>query len=197
MSHANEQASCLCCGKPGEPGAWLMDDQKVYVCRRCHRLGNTHEFKAASEEEGDAYAHGFFDGVDHDKEQRDELLAALENARMHIAWAAVYVATGLEPTEKECERMIAISKPDSYIGKISAAIASVKGNPLPLVDLTDGWIEWKGGDCPVEEGTPVEVRFQNGKPSNGSCAAEEWDWSHGDASGFDIIAYRVVEGGSA
>lgn len=27
---------------------------------------------------------------------------------------------------------------------------------------SDGWIEWGGGECPVEEGTLVDVRFRNG-----------------------------------
>ena len=31
-----------------------------------------------------------------------------------------------------------------------------------LTAKNDGWIEWGGGECPVEEGTLVDVRFRDG-----------------------------------
>ena len=66
----------------------------------------------------------------------------------------------------------------------------------------DGWIEWKGGECPVEVGTIVDVKQRDGDfgtylhagkktfelQSEGGATAE--DWSHLDEGG-DIIAYRL------
>lgn len=68
----------------------------------------------------------------------------------------------------------------------------------------DGWIDWPGGECPVEKGTLVDVRYRNGD-ENHHVAAGVWgyvaaggdlrgmfayDWSYG-SSGNDIIAYRL------
>lgn len=61
------------------------------------------------------------------------------------------------------------------------------------------WIEWKGGGCPVERGTLVDVKYRDtrhetyGIPAlehgieQGRCAV---DWSHKGFSS-DIIAYRL------
>ena len=71
-----------------------------------------------------------------------------------------------------------------------------------LAAKNDGWIEWSGGECPVEEGTLVDVRYRNGEEnhhvgaglsfcdtgSNPDLNAE--DWSKDDTSS-DIIAYRL------
>jgi len=56
---------------------------------------------------------------------------------------------------------------------------------------TDGWIEWKGGECPVADGLAVtEVKFRSGDVVK--AFADTWWWGHsGDED--DIIAYRVVE----
>lgn len=73
-----------------------------------------------------------------------------------------------------------------------------------LAAKNEGWIEWAGGECPVEKGTLVDVRYRNGKENHhvaagvrGSVAAGgdlrgmfACDWSNG-SSGNDIIAYRL------
>lgn len=59
----------------------------------------------------------------------------------------------------------------------------------------DGWIEWAGGDCPVDSDVIVEVKFRN--PSLYRCIndrAGDFDWSH-DGFGYDIIAYRLQQSG--
>lgn len=60
----------------------------------------------------------------------------------------------------------------------------------------DGWIEWKGGDCPVDSEVNIEVRY------SGACSyphwipqgskAKEFTWSHGWGLS-DITAYRIVQ----
>lgn len=54
----------------------------------------------------------------------------------------------------------------------------------------DGWIEWGGGDCPVEIGTLVEFEMRDGDKDTAMGAV--LDWPHENRSD-DIIAYRVIE----
>lgn len=55
--------------------------------------------------------------------------------------------------------------------------------------MTD-WIEWRGGECPVDAGAIVEVWFRNGA-LNPSCCAGEWAWKW-TGSSSDIVAYHVL-----
>lgn len=71
-----------------------------------------------------------------------------------------------------------------------------------LAYKNDGWIGWGGGECPVEEGTRVDVRYRNGEEnhhirsgisfcdtgSNPDFNAGDWD---NDGNSLDIIAYRL------
>lgn len=63
----------------------------------------------------------------------------------------------------------------------------------------DGWIEWKGGECPVSNETIVDVRFRDGE-RGARVAADAWRWEHyGEGREYadgDIIAYRVVNKGA-
>lgn len=75
--------------------------------------------------------------------------------------------------------------------------------PVQLVDDSqpdsDGWIEWKGGECPVPKGTLVDVRYRVGREEYGIPALEfssgfnrmsAIDWTDNDAAA-DITAYRL------
>ena len=52
-----------------------------------------------------------------------------------------------------------------------------------------GWIEWGGGECPVEEGALVDVRFRDGDDGI-NIEANNLYWFHKNWSA-DIIAYRL------
>lgn len=63
----------------------------------------------------------------------------------------------------------------------------------------DGWIEWHGGECPVEKGVLVDVRYDDGaerkaipaltsKPMSYGRTAEDWNTPRCESS---IIAYRI------
>ena len=55
------------------------------------------------------------------------------------------------------------------------------------------WIEWKGGECPVSEGTRVDVRFRDGDiDEDGMAGIWNWDWVFDD-SDINIVAYRVLD----
>ena len=71
-----------------------------------------------------------------------------------------------------------------------------------LAAKNDGWIEWGGGECPVEKGTLVDVRYRNGEENHHVGADITFDdtgsnhdrnatyWEN-DGSLLDIIAYRL------
>lgn len=72
-----------------------------------------------------------------------------------------------------------------------------------LTAKNDGWIEWGGGECPVEKGTLVDVKFECGEVSyhakanvgaydggsNNEWSANLWDAPAGRPG--RIIAYRL------
>lgn len=55
----------------------------------------------------------------------------------------------------------------------------------------EGWIEWAGGKNPVP-GKLVRVTVRQGTKTIFPSKSEKWRWSHRE-SGYDIMAYRVVE----
>jgi hypothetical protein len=71
--------------------------------------------------------------------------------------------------------------------------------------MQKGFIKWFGGDCPVPEGTTVEVEYRNGEFYVGKALKEDKKsvGNHGatatsgfwrrDESNWDIVAYRVIE----
>jgi hypothetical protein len=66
--------------------------------------------------------------------------------------------------------------------------------PVKREAEADGWIEWRGGECPVPNGTIVDVRMRREDEygdtfTNEPC--DDWDWSHANGDS-DIVAYRVV-----
>lgn len=67
-----------------------------------------------------------------------------------------------------------------------------------LANKNDGWIEWGGGECPVEEGALVDVKYRDGVIKKGLRAliansgrsASRLFWVK-DNIPTDIIAYRL------
>ena len=58
----------------------------------------------------------------------------------------------------------------------------------------EGWIEWKGGECPVPRGTHVEIWLRGeDRPQGLERVASVIRWKHGLKDDSDIIAYRVVK----
>lgn len=66
--------------------------------------------------------------------------------------------------------------------------------PLSHDKALEGWIEWKGGECPVRPGRAVEILCRNGieqiftEPS-------QVRWTHDPSIGNparDVVAYRLV-----
>lgn len=55
----------------------------------------------------------------------------------------------------------------------------------------NGWIQWAGGECPVDSDAIVEVKFQwHNQHQYNNDRAGDFDWAH-TGSNCDIIAYRL------
>lgn len=62
------------------------------------------------------------------------------------------------------------------------------------------WIKWEGGECPVPEGTLIDVKYRDGYKQKGCPAGYTSDefmrraieWTHDGVNG-DIIAYRLAK----
>lgn len=55
----------------------------------------------------------------------------------------------------------------------------------------NGWIQWAGGECPVDSDAIVEVKFRwHNQHQYNNDRAGDFDWAHAGSSS-DIIAYRV------
>jgi hypothetical protein len=76
--------------------------------------------------------------------------------------------------------------------------AMIAAAPIPTpegkVADADGWIEWKGGKCPVDPRTLVQVRFRNmplTRMPQAPSLAHHLNWRQ-IGVGCDIIAYRIA-----
>lgn len=63
-----------------------------------------------------------------------------------------------------------------------------------VVATPDGWIPWSGGECPVPEGTLIDVKHKDGDIYRNKPAGGEYNvrWTHCGSDG-DIVAYRIVD----
>jgi len=55
----------------------------------------------------------------------------------------------------------------------------------------DGWIEWRGGECPVVDSALVDIRCRDKSESTEAESADLFRWSHRNHRS-DIIAYRPI-----
>ena len=66
---------------------------------------------------------------------------------------------------------------------------------LAEVDSMPPWVEWTGGECPVDHASTVQVRLGN-YGQNGAVPAGPQNWKHSPKGtniwDLNIIAYRVV-----
>jgi len=61
------------------------------------------------------------------------------------------------------------------------------------MNTVKGWIDWKGGECPVDVRARVEVMFRNGcgRDDERQKIAINFRWSDCDGN-RDIVKYRLV-----
>ncbi len=67
---------------------------------------------------------------------------------------------------------------------------------LPILEQQERaegeWIEWGGGDCPVNSSSRAYVKFRDGEITEDAPIAGSMRWSHIGAD-WDIIAYRIID----
>lgn len=56
-----------------------------------------------------------------------------------------------------------------------------------------GWTKWEGGECPVDDGVLVRVRYESGLEEVGE--AKEFDWKSLLVD-YTVIAYQVLQVGT-
>ena len=78
---------------------------------------------------------------------------------------------------------------DTLASDYTTAIITREQYEAALAAKNDGWIDWGGGDCPVDSREMVDVIFGHGGRMSANIA-ECWRWSH-DGTDSDIIAYRL------
>lgn len=81
----------------------------------------------------------------------------------------------------------ALAAKDAEIERLTAQLAE------PAKPEPGEWIEWAGGECPIEDGVGFQFRFRDDSQA-GDCIhhnAPTWVWSARSYDG-DIVAYRVL-----
>lgn len=85
------------------------------------------------------------------------------------------------------EHLVRESQPGRQHGGFAHGYAPA-ASQAPAADA-DGWIDWGGGECPVDTKTLVDIRLKVGFTYK-SCHPGDYSWRHAGGGG-DIIAYRL------
>lgn len=125
---------------------------------------------------------------DHKVDRRDEAKAAREAiTKAEAALAAPQPSADAPVTDSyvqtvpdKCDRIV-------WRGRYIHLSVGQETTPQPS---EDGWIPWKGGECPVERRAVVRVKAKNGEIDTDEAHRYDW-WPTG--SSIDIVAYRVVK----
>ena len=72
------------------------------------------------------------------------------------------------------------------------ALLGIDPNAKPDDSVSDNWITWTGGKCPVAAAARVAVKFRNGTTGQ-SSSPETQDWAHCNSWPYsDIVAYKLL-----
>lgn len=130
---------------------------------------------------GKPYPAPFFNG--------DEIKAAGQ-LLLDVADALAKGARTIDPGEKADEDRIVFARDVDPTTWTPGSEASKAAGITAVATDDDGWIEWRGGDCPVGEDARVDYRLRNG--NTGPAEAIRLDWDH-TGTGYDIVAYRLAD----
>lgn len=75
-----------------------------------------------------------------------------------------------------------------------AEVERLEGVPPGTAPDADGWIDWEGGKCPVDDGVLVDVETRSGKRYITSVGYY-FDWRNNNYD-CDIVAYRLSTEGA-
>ncbi|EPI9101724.1 hypothetical protein ACTBWA_004334 [Salmonella enterica subsp. enterica serovar Newport] len=76
-------------------------------------------------------------------------------------------------------------------GEVEAYKLICDGRRKEDTQVMEPWIKWRGGECPVPPGVPVEVIYRD-NDTQILRSPEAFRWAHYNAPS-DIILYRVVK----
>ncbi|WP_293649063.1 hypothetical protein [uncultured Pantoea sp.] len=81
---------------------------------------------------------------------------------------------------------------ERYLQALEIALPVLEQQEKGVEHQTDnyGWIEWKGGECPLAPEKVVDVKWRAGGVMTVEAGGRSW--TH-DGKFHDIIAYRVIE----
>lgn len=82
-----------------------------------------------------------------------------------------------------------IKKYDAVADDWATAIITREQYEAALASKNEGWIEWRGGRCPVDDVTEVDIKFRAGGIVYG-VEAGKYYWPR-TGQEYDIIAYRL------
>ncbi len=126
-------------------------------------------------------------------ETLDKLHGRTEMSEAQELWAELFELRDMPNSASNIRHGRLDAEDQKAIALIEAKFAELRGQRSipPIKEADDGWIEWGGGECPVDPETRVEVKFRDGQTGNGR--AINWWWQRGGvAQAIDIIAYRVL-----
>lgn len=125
------------------------------------------------------------------KEQAQNIKAHVENILVYNELVTISSENLKEDSDPNVKALW------KYSHEQSSANAEKAGKAfLSYIDsLTEAtWIDWPGGECPVDDFTKVEYRTSQGSEEIQPAYNLRWTWNGGNTPrGGDIIAYRVVE----
>ena len=74
-------------------------------------------------------------------------------------------------------------------GEFRQALRALSAEGEKDAPKDDGWIEWKGGECPVEGGVGIRIECRLRDGSTDIAPLPFWRWSD-EGAPDDIVAYR-------
>jgi hypothetical protein len=95
----------------------------------------------------------------------------------------VRMSSAADPTDSAVDCAAYAALAGEALGK-----SEEKEGRAPETDA-DGWIQWHGGECPVDGDVDVEIRLSDGTEAIEMAGLLRWDET-GEL--YDIVAYRVV-----
>lgn len=98
---------------------------------------------------------------------------------------------GYSPTDDE--RIMLEDFGEGLLSIMQTRLRALSPPPAEPAQPDDGWIEWKGGECPVEPDAVVEVRMRDGRTATFDDGTVDEFWWGNDGCSVDIIAYRIVK----
>jgi len=91
-------------------------------------------------------------------------------------------------SEGEYKSSVSVITYQQFLEHIKGSVSTV--SCTPDTPSENPWIDWKGGECPVDPDTPVQVLLGCGLTPEG--LAEDYDWRHNEHPDCSIIKYRVL-----